>query len=155
MALGSKRQGFTLVELLVVIAIIGILVALLLPAVQQAREAARRNGCINNQKQLALAALNYESAQKRFPVASDYHFRAGPVRTGAAFQGGNILQQQPGQCTATTVDTQGSGGFSWIVQLLPMIEEQALYDAIKAGTLQFKTGALNPAAPSWDPSRDQ
>ena len=63
------RLGFTLVEFLVVIAIIGILVALLLPAIQAAREAARRSQCANNMRQLSLAVLNYESARKELPPA--------------------------------------------------------------------------------------
>lgn len=63
-----KSAGFTLIELLVVIAIIGVLVAMLLPAVQSAREAARRNDCANRLRQLGLAALNYESAEKTLPI---------------------------------------------------------------------------------------
>jgi prepilin-type N-terminal cleavage/methylation domain-containing protein/prepilin-type processing-associated H-X9-DG protein len=67
----TSSSGFTLVELLVVIAIIGILVALLLPAIQAAREAARRAECTNNMKQFGLAIMNYESNQKTFPLGSD------------------------------------------------------------------------------------
>ena len=69
----SPRRGFTLIELLVVIAIIAVLIALLLPAVQAAREAARRAQCVNNLKQLGLAAQNYHDINGAFPAGSYLH----------------------------------------------------------------------------------
>ena len=83
----NQRPAFTLVELLVVIAIIGILIAMLLPAVQAVREAARRTECQNNLKQLALAAFNFESAQIEFPpgVVDDDDDLQEALHTGWAF----------------------------------------------------------------------
>ena len=102
--------GFTLVELLVVIAIIGILVGLLLPAVQAAREAARRMQCSNNLKQLGLAALNYESAFKRFPyrqggtdgpALNNKGRRSGFISVLPHIEGGNqFAQVEAGNPTA-------------------------------------------------------
>lgn len=105
----SRRGGFTLVELLVVIAIIGILVGLLLPAVQQIREAARRTQCLNNLKQLGLASHNFESAFKRFPTAGD---------CSDGFW--DPLQQFKQRF--------GFENGSWMFQVLPYIEQQALSD---------------------------
>lgn len=101
----SARIGFTLVELLVVIAIIGMLVGLLLPAVQQAREAARQMQCSNNLKQMGLASLNHEATAKTYPSGGWYYCWKGDPDLGFGFM-------QPG---------------SWAYALLPFIEQNALF----------------------------
>jgi prepilin-type N-terminal cleavage/methylation domain-containing protein len=99
----ANIKGFTLVELLVVIAIIGILVALLLPAIQAAREAARRSDCINRLRQLVLAAHNYEAAQKRLPSHGDVTYD-GKAWKGALSSQARLLPYMEEQGVQNLVD---------------------------------------------------
>jgi prepilin-type N-terminal cleavage/methylation domain-containing protein/prepilin-type processing-associated H-X9-DG protein len=104
---GRVKHGFTLVELLVVIAIIGILVALLLPAIQAAREAARRTQCVNNLKQMGLAILNYESSRRCFPRGR-----------------WNLIPTDTGKHNVVDRPTAKSNDACWTVVVLPYAEEQ-------------------------------
>jgi len=115
----TTRQptAFTLIELLVVIAIIGVLIALLLPAVQSAREAARRMQCSNNLMQLVLAVQNYASAHEVYPPGSIGPAGSGPVPS-----------------------LPGTPYYSWITQILPYLEETNIYNKFN-----FETGVSNVA----------
>jgi len=124
----SRRAGFTLVELLVVIAIIGILVALLLPAVQAAREAARRMSCGNNLKQYGLAIHNYHDVYKKIPT-NQYHTVNG------------------------NTDVWSQNVVGWQASILPFAEQQPLYDRINwlnnglpVGVYSSLTGVTGGAA---------
>ncbi|MBL9162395.1 MAG: DUF1559 domain-containing protein [Planctomycetaceae bacterium] len=129
-----KVRGFTLVELLVVIAIIGVLVALLLPAVQAAREAARRNSCLNNIKQISLGLNNHESARQFFPVASTAPFLGGSTPVT------NLLTTANNRIAGST----DGDGWSWLVQILPYMEQQPLYNRMRdAGIAPDGTGQAN------------
>src|SRR5688500_4723621 len=113
----SPRRGFTLVELLVVIAIIGVLVALLLPAVQAAREAARRMQCGNNMKQIGLGLQNYHDTFLSLPYGARVRYINGESRT---------TPRPPSNQRSQKV------GPSWYVGILPFCEQKALYDLIDA-----------------------
>lgn len=118
--LTKTRAAFTLVELLVVIAIIGILVALLLPAVQAAREAARRSQCLNQIRQLGLAAQNFESALGTYPTSG--------ARQSDIWWAVDV-DRGPDAVTMTSVSREQAG---WAFQMLPYMEEAALYDLREA-----------------------
>ncbi|EAQ81069.1 DUF1559 domain-containing protein [Blastopirellula marina] len=113
-----RPDGFTLVELLVVIAIIGVLIALLLPAVQQAREAARRMSCLNNLKQIGLAMQNYHDTYGRFPAG------AGATSSSAA--------------------TDQKNAANWRVAMLPYIEQNAAYQQLDHAHGSFWAHSATP-----------
>src|SRR5271154_1022595 len=104
--MNKQRSGFTLIELLVVIAIIGVLIALLLPAVQAAREAARRTQCVNNLKQVGLGLHNYESVAGAFPPS-------------------DVVQMQTGVAKPVWYN-----GFSVHCRILPFMEQGVAFNAL-------------------------
>jgi prepilin-type N-terminal cleavage/methylation domain-containing protein/prepilin-type processing-associated H-X9-DG protein len=120
----DRRSAFTLVELLVVIAVIGILVALLLPAVQAARESARRTQCVNNLKQIGIACQNYHDATRSLPPG---YLAAGPYTDGG---------------------TDTTPGWGWQAFLLPSMEHRTVYDSITF-TLPIEHPSNAQAVQTW------
>jgi len=140
----NPKSGFTLVELLVVITIIAILVALLLPAVQSAREAARRIQCRSHLKQIGIALQHYAELAKRFPPGS------------------MVTRRYPGNLYGPTYDyfqesrsTTGKRGTSWMLQILPQLEQQAVFDLwnFKKNVRRNKAVASIDIAVFYCPSR--
>ena len=135
--LRRRTRGFTLIELLVVIAIIAILVAILLPAVQRAREAANKSRCQNNLKQLALGLHNYHDAHNTFPP--------GQIVTRWV-NSGNVRYVDPTE-SYTNIQVSGYQGVSWMFHVLPYIEQGNLYQYWRPefnvfGNSEFTFGAL-------------
>lgn len=112
-----QKNGFTLIELLVVIAIIGVLIGLLLPAVQKVRDAAARLQCTNNLKQIGLAMMNYESTYNRFPAGYLDNMTISPVNATATTNPDPII------------------GWGWGALILPYLEQESLYKSININSI--------------------
>lgn len=127
----KKQAAFTLVELLVVIAIIGVLIALLLPAVQAARESARRTQCVNNMKQTALGSMNHEAARKRLPV------------------GFNVLGDANKNGVVENTNGENDVKHTWAAYALPYLEEGSRYDEIDFDRHCWNQPLVGGKEPVW------
>jgi prepilin-type N-terminal cleavage/methylation domain-containing protein/prepilin-type processing-associated H-X9-DG protein len=128
---GLAQRGFTIIELLIVTAIMAVLIALLLPAVQATREAARRTHCANNLRNLSLGVLKYHDLRGHFPINEDnseYAPRHCDIHTGEEQAYLNI-EDDPWRHPEYKLD-----GGGWILRVLPLLEEESLYDRLRIGT---------------------
>jgi prepilin-type N-terminal cleavage/methylation domain-containing protein/prepilin-type processing-associated H-X9-DG protein len=136
-----RRRGFTLIELLVVISIIGVLVGLLLPAIQAAREAGRRVQCQSNMKNVVLAILGYATNKNAFPAAGTFGEDNAPVAFFTTDPtAGAVTSWMPGG-----TGTVGQPMYSWVVPILPYLDNQEMFDQ----WTMFTTTASGPATVNY------
>jgi prepilin-type N-terminal cleavage/methylation domain-containing protein/prepilin-type processing-associated H-X9-DG protein len=135
----SHRRGFTLIELLVVISIIGILVGLLLPAVNSAREAGRRTQCQNNMRNLGLAMVNFSTSKNQFPNSAVFQ-----DANGTAWASSNTAKS----LTNPPTSVKTTWLHSWVIDILPYIDAQDMYNAWDKNSWYGATTTLGTGLPS-------
>jgi type II secretory pathway pseudopilin PulG len=150
----APRRGFALKGLLAVVIILGLLSVIAFPAIQAAREAARRNQCSCKLKQMGLALQNYHDAFKKFPALTHQGNADGAANVWYTAPGATFAPNSPAP-NGYTQSPASAAGYSWIVMVLPYLEEQVLYDQIARASEAFTYEAFTGSEATAKPNNDR